>query len=129
MRIDIKKIILSGLIMVLILFPQASLAQGIQDAFGEGSPLEKVAGEEGAGFNKSEDIGVISGRIINTALSLVGLIFLILMVYAGYLWMTARGEEAEITKAQNIIKSSVIGLIIVMSAYAITYFVTAGLNK
>ena len=51
------------------------------------------------------------------------------MVYAGYLWMTARGEEEKITKAQNIIKGTIIGLIVVMSAYAITYFVTSGLNK
>ena len=51
------------------------------------------------------------------------MIFLLLTVYAGYLWLTARGEEEPIKKAQKIIIASVIGLVIVVSAYSITNFV------
>lgn len=65
----------------------------------------------------------IIGTVIKVALSFVGVIFLALMVYAGYLWMTAQGEEEPIKKAQNIIKSSIIGLIITVGAYSITSFV------
>ena len=54
---------------------------------------------------------------------MVGLIFLILMIYAGYLWMTARGEEGPIETAKKIITSSIIGFVLVASAYAITVFV------
>ncbi|PIR43055.1 hypothetical protein COV24_04730 [candidate division WWE3 bacterium CG10_big_fil_rev_8_21_14_0_10_32_10] len=124
----LKTIFLSLIIVSFVLLPQISLAQGIKNAFGKDSPLENVA-EKGAGFDKSVTIGTISGRVINTALSLVGLIFLILMVYAGYLWMTARGEEDKVNKAQSIIRSSIIGLVLVMSAYAITVLITTGLNK
>ncbi|MGI6314312.1 MAG: hypothetical protein ACOXZY_00135 [Patescibacteria group bacterium] len=64
------------------------------------------------------------GMVIRIALSFMGVIFLALMVYAGILWMTARGEEEPIKKAQKIIMASIIGLIIVVSAYSITnYFV------
>ena len=45
------------------------------------------------------------------------------MVYGGYLWMTARGNEEEVTKAKNLIKAAIIGLIIVLAAYAISIFV------
>ena len=121
------KLFISAIAILLVFVPQVSLAQGLKDAFGgAGSPLETV--KEKAGFEE-QNVGVISGRVINVALSLVGLIFLILMVYAGYLWMTARGEEAKIQKAQDIIKGTVIGLILVLSAYAITVLITTGLNK
>ncbi len=78
----------------------------------------------GAGY-ADQDIGSITGNIINVALSLVGIIFLALMVYAGYLWMTAQGEESEIEKSKKIITSSIIGLILTLSAYAITKLVTS----
>jgi len=63
------------------------------------------------------------GLVVKAALSMVGVIFLLLMVYAGYLWMTARGEEEMTKKAQKIIISSVIGLIIVVASYTVTNFI------
>lgn len=122
-----KKIIFSFVFALLLLLPQVSLAQkqGLQKAFGSDSPLSKV--KTGAGYS-DENIGDISGRVINTVLTLVGVVFLLLMVYAGYLWMTARGEDAQIKKAMDIVKGTVIGLVLVLSAYAITVFVTKGLN-
>ncbi|OGH64549.1 MAG: hypothetical protein A3J66_01650 [Candidatus Magasanikbacteria bacterium RIFCSPHIGHO2_02_FULL_47_14] len=75
------------------------------------------------GLGESEP-GLYIGTVINAALTLVGLIFLVLMVYAGYLWMTARGESEQIDKARQIITASIIGLVIVLSAYAISTFVT-----
>ena len=50
------------------------------------------------------------------------------MIYAGVLWMTARGDETKTEKARNIIIATVIGLFITVSAYAITKFVTSKLN-
>jgi len=67
------------------------------------------------------------GRIIKIVLSLVGTAFLVLTVYAGILWMTAAGNEEQVTKAISIIKSSVIGLAIVMAAYGVTVFVLAAI--
>ncbi|PIR75745.1 MAG: hypothetical protein COU34_01130 [Candidatus Magasanikbacteria bacterium CG10_big_fil_rev_8_21_14_0_10_43_9] len=81
-----------------------------------------------AGTSES-DIGSVVGIVINAALTLVGLIFLALMVYAGYLWMTARGESEPVDKAKKIIAGSLIGLVIVLSAYAITVFVTTGFTR
>ena len=60
------------------------------------------------------------GLVVNVLLSFAGVIFMILMVYAGYLWMTARGDEPQVDKAQKIIRSAVIGLIIAVGAYSIT---------
>ena len=61
--------------------------------------------------------------IIQVVLGLLGTIFVILMIYAGILWMTAGGNDTQVKKAQNIIQRAAIGLLIVVLAYAITYFI------
>ena len=111
--------LIAGSVIVAVLVPAFALAQGLKNTLGN---LQNVAGP--AGVAESGDVGSIVGTIINSALTLVGLIFLVLMVYAGFLWMTARGEEEQINKAKKIITGTIIGLIITVSAYAITVFVT-----
>ncbi len=61
-------------------------------------------------------------QIIQWVLSFVGVIFLILMIYGGFVWMTSNGNQESIQKAQQIIGSAVLGLVIVLSAYAMTIF-------
>jgi len=114
----ISKLVPVGMLLALLNAPGA-FAQGIKNA---GGPLDKVA--QKAGTKDQGDLGTITGTTINAALQLVGIIFMGLLVYAGILWMTARGEEEQIKKAQKIISASIIGLVITISAYAITVFVT-----
>ena len=59
------------------------------------------------------------GKVLNIATVFLGVVFLGLMIYAGYLWMLARGNEQDIEKAKNIIIYAVIGLVVVLAAYAI----------
>ncbi|HNW55904.1 MAG TPA: hypothetical protein PKN62_02400 [bacterium] len=65
--------------------------------------------------------------LIKTALGLLGFIFVVLAIYAGFLWMTAGGNETNIKKAKSIMTNAVIGLIIIVSAYAVTWFIFANL--
>lgn len=103
----------------LVFLPTLALAQGnFGDALKNLNTTKKYVGG-----NLEEDPGVVVGRTINVALTMVGLIFLVLMVYAGYLWMTARGKEDQVEKAQEIIRTSIIGLIIAVGAYSITSFI------
>jgi hypothetical protein len=81
-----------------------------------------IGGQNGAGLQR--DLATSISTVVKGVLALVGTIFLLLTIYAGILWMTAQGEEAKVGKAIQIIRASVVGLIITMSAYAITYFVT-----
>lgn len=71
----------------------------------------------------TNQIGTIVATVIKAFLGLLGIIFIYLLVLAGYNWMTAAGDEQKVTKAKDEIKRAVIGLIIVISAYAITSFV------
>lgn len=65
----------------------------------------------------------VVGSVIGIVLSFVGVIFLILIIYAGFTWMLARGNESEAKKAKDLMYDAVIGLVIIMSAYAITSFI------
>lgn len=103
-----------------LLFGSYALAQN----FG-GGRLDSIAVGSNLGGTSLENR---IGGIIRGILALVGTIFFILTIYAGVLWMTASGDETKIEKAKQIIQAAVIGLIIVMSAYTITYFVGSKLG-
>lgn len=76
-----------------------------------------------AGFSEPKNIPEIIGALIAAVLSLIGIIFLILIIYGGYLWMTSAGNETKVLKAKKTITQATIGLIIVISSYAISSFV------
>ena len=67
------------------------------------------------------------GQIIGTILSLVGVIFFIVMIYAGVMWMTSRGNTEQAEHSLTMIVTSGIGMIIILSSYAITTFVVKSL--
>jgi len=101
-------------------------------AFGAHSVLaKKTLGDAAAGLQTvTQKTGITEGQVttivgegIAALLTAVGLLFFALMVYAGIKWMVARGNEEEVTKARNTIIAAVIGLLITISAYAITNFV------
>ncbi|MFH1430819.1 MAG: hypothetical protein ABIG71_04895 [Candidatus Uhrbacteria bacterium] len=82
-----------------------------------------------AGITQTRGVEYVVGGVIKAALSIIGVLFFVYMVYAGYLWLTAHGETEPITKAKKILSGAVIGLAITFAAYAITYFVVAALTE
>src|SRR3989344_2016440 len=87
--------------------------------------LKAAGGASGANIAGSgpKDPRVIVAVIIRTALQLIGIVFVVLIVYAGFLWMTAGGEEEKASQAKKLIFNAVIGLAVILSSYAIAYFV------
>ena len=77
-----------------------------------------------SGLGTPTDPRIIVANIIRTVLGLLGIIFFALTVYAGFLWMTAGGEDEKVNKAKSLLMQAVIGLAIILSAYAITLFAT-----
>ena len=130
----IKKIIISLFLAAGIILPMSTaMAQG-------GGPListeslgqqtnQEAAFIQAAGLDMSASVGGIASNIIKAVLSLLGIAFLSLMVYAGYLWMRAQGNEELVSKAKDTIKAAIIGLIIVTAAYSITSFVFNSLGS
>ena len=71
----------------------------------------------------------IIARIIKYLLTFLGVIFITLIVYGGFIYMTAMGESDKISSAKNIIISASIGLAIILASYSFTYFILENLIK
>jgi len=69
------------------------------------------------------DVFEMFGRTVKIAFLVIGTLFFALMVYAGLLWMTARGEEEQVTKARKTLIAAGIGIFILVGSYAGTMFV------
>ncbi len=124
-----KKFIIS-LVLFLSLSPTFCLAQtgagdtsekGLQSAFG--GMLENV-GDRG-GYNTKEEVSVedLIINIIQIVLSFIGILFVLLLIYGGFTWMTAGGRENKIDEAKKTIKQAIVGLVIIFGSYAISYFI------
>jgi hypothetical protein len=75
-----------------------------------------------AGFS-SQDLKTTIENIVRIVLGFIGFIFLLLLLYAGFIWMTSGGDEKKITRAKKMIVSAVIGLLVTLSSYAIASFI------
>ncbi len=69
------------------------------------------------------DLRTIIARIIQVVFGVLGMVLLIIILYAGWLWMTSQGDEEKIMEAKNIIKNATIGLAIMLMAFSITTFI------
>jgi len=66
--------------------------------------------------------------VVNAFLAIIGVLLLIYLLYAGYKWMTAQGDEEKVTAAKETIYRAIIGIIIIVAAYAISIFVMSRLE-
>jgi hypothetical protein len=91
--------------------------------------LPEAGGAGGAGYDTNRGLTSIIGGIVAVVLSFLGVLFLLLVIYAGVLWMTAAGDPKQIQKAKDILTAAVIGLVIILAAYAITSTLTKALTN
>jgi len=110
--------------MVILFFP-AMVVAAPDIGLGQGGTANDIAKKGGYDVVGVTDTTLSEsvGKIIKVALSFVGTLFFALTIYAGFLWMTASGNEEQVTKAQSIIKMAVIGMIITLASYGITVYV------
>lgn len=80
---------------------------------------------ERAGYSSTSSVAAenMIYRTISVLLSFVGVFFLILTIYGGILWMTAGGSEEQMGKAKKVLRNAIIGVLVILGAYAITNFV------
>ena len=81
-----------------------------------------------ANLGSATPLPVIIGNLVRVAIGMLGVVFLVLTIYAGFLYLTARGEEEKVTHAKDTLQRGVIGLIIISAAYAIATFVISAMT-
>jgi cytochrome bd-type quinol oxidase subunit 2 len=120
------KIVFFGLVLFFC-FSLASFANGFNFKEGTGlhSTAEKTGHTEQFFFGEDGSLEMGASQIIAIFLSLIGVVFMVLLVYGGVVWMTAIGNEQKIEQAKKTITRSIIGIAIVLLAYVITVFVVS----
>jgi hypothetical protein len=125
MRKKLKSILFLIVLIAILVIPYFVFAQSALDK------LKLVGGA--SGYSQTTDqysaAGIV-GTVVSVLFSILGIIFVFLMLYAGYNWLTAAGDNAKVDKAKSTIWRAIIGLIITVGSYAIwnliyTYFITA----
>lgn len=101
------------------------LAQAGQSALGG---LKSAAGTAGFGA-QAPSLPALVGNFVNAVLGLSGLVLVVLLVYGGILYLTAAGNEEQVKKAKSVLRNAVIGLVIIVSAYAVSVFVVGQLTS
>ena len=119
---------LNILFLTLILFTPGVIFAGTLLKSGESSPIDRLneAAQTNGPYNEvatETTLASTAGLLINVALSLLGIIFIVIFIMAGYQWMTAQGNEQIVTKAKDSMTRAVIGIIVIISSYAIWTFI------
>ena len=114
-----KKILLFFGVLGLLAVPVFVFAQG---------PYLGLEYGGATGLGQS-DVRLTVSRMINVSLGLLGTISLVLILWAGFKWMTSGGNEEEAKNARKILIAATIGLAIILSAYSISNFVVNNLYK
>ncbi|MEK7607266.1 MAG: hypothetical protein AAB444_03675 [Patescibacteria group bacterium] len=78
---------------------------------------------------KAPNPQTLIGIYIGYGLSFIGVLFFLLMLYGGYMWMTARGSGEKVEKAKDIIISAVLGIAVIFLSYVVTNFVMTQLSQ
>lgn len=69
------------------------------------------------------DVRTTIAKIIRVAMSMLGIVAVVIVLIGGFKWMTAGGNDDQVGEAKKWIFSGVIGLVIILSAYALASFV------
>ena len=93
--------------MLRILWGNGTIYAGVQNTTGLGD----------------RDPREIAGSVIRVLLGFLGIIAVLIILYAGFLWMTAAGNDDKVSTAKSMMSAGVIGLVIILAAFGIASFV------
>ena len=121
-----KKII-NLIVMLALMLSMATpiFAQGVD--FGEGhgawEDTKKQLGPLAPVFGGQTDLRIVIANLLKYFLTIIGLIFMVYIVYAGFTWLTAAGNSDKIKTAKSTLQTGIIGMVVIIFAFAIARFV------
>ncbi len=111
-------------VILFFIFPifsaQAKKCEGIFNCFGL-HDVASIANFEA--ISPTNTLPIIIGKIVQVILSFVGVIFMLLVIYASFMWMVSGGNDEKVGKAKKLIFTASIGLLLILSGYIITRLV------
>lgn len=112
-------ILLTGYLLIAGFLPAATAAN-----FQQG--LNAVGGTSGL---TTQSFSVYATNIVKALLGLTGMIFFALLIYGGVLYMISAGEADKVKKGKNALKSAIIGMVIIIAGYTITFFISQTIEQ
>ena len=106
-------------------FAAPALAGTADDMWGGTKEKGYVTANSGLPVNTTGggDIRLTVANIIKYLLGFLGILAVVIILFAGFKWMTAGGNEENVAGAKKMLVAGLIGLVIILSAYAIANFV------
>ena len=124
---SMKSIFIIFFAVFVLVIPNAILASALDDGLSETAIEATLATEDERDADAERLVAAKIGSIIQTVLSVIGLVFMIIVMYGGLLWMI--GGSTNVGKAKNIIIYSALGLIIIAMSYAAVNFVVETIGQ
>lgn len=121
-------IVLSAFVTSQYIFTKIGMKAKYTDALTGEYYFKKFS--EGAGYEATTTgttPAIVIANLIKWLLTILAIIFSALTIYSGYLWLTAGGNEEQVGLAKKRIINAVLGLVLCLTAYAITYMILEGL--
>lgn len=120
-RFAFGAVLLVALLATLVIAPHFASAQG---NFGNtvGGSVNNVGRST---VLSDTDLESAIGKMINTFLGILGIVAVIIVIYGGFLWMTASGNTEQVEKAQTLLIQGLIGFVIIALAWSIARFVVS----
>ncbi|KKQ60160.1 MAG: hypothetical protein US81_C0029G0010 [Parcubacteria group bacterium GW2011_GWE2_38_18] len=127
----VKKIILSLLLFFAIIFFLTILANHVNaqdrsDQLFFGGQEDELQIATGLG---DRDPRIIIALLIRVALGFLGILVLVIIMLAGFKWMTAGGDEERLSDARKTFFSAIVGLIMILAAFAIAEFAIQAISS
>ena len=119
-----KKRSISLILTAFLFLPVVVFANEAADALLDGVG---VAGNSAGFCSEEQSPFLFIGGLLKALLGMLGIAFLILLIYSGILYLVDQGTGEGVKKAKALLKAAIIGMIIIVAAYAITNFVLAAL--
>ncbi len=114
--------------LVLVSNVSAQVGQGIGWDTQSGSANQTTWGNTAENIQQRAALGNddprnIAANVINIILGFLGILAVVLILYGGFKWMTAAGNEDKVSEAKKLLVAGVIGLIIILAAFALSTFI------
>jgi len=116
-----KSWLILSLVFIFLFFPAMTLAGEDEWEYEDVNPEWRSWGEE-AGL-PTRNLRDTASSIVQWLLGLLAFVAVVMIIIGGFWWMTAGGNDEKVGKAKNMIQAAVIGLVIILLAWAITIFV------
>lgn len=98
------------------------------------APTHAIEFDPGGNYKRAlnlpdTDLDNLTIRLIQYALGFMGTVAVAIIIWGGFVWMTSAGNEERVKKAKEVIKWAVVGMVVVMLAWAIVVFVFTSIQE